>query len=187
MAAPPPRSRARSTPFLGCCPPAAVMLLLLLTYPLDLAPTSALPTPRRTRRRMGRPDNYAFLWGDAVTVCALQHALLHDGGERHQIGLGLARAAANRHLPFKSSSAPRCCCRSSFDRAVGDRVLVDLRFAVLDHRALVRLGLISDIDFRAIRECVCDDCGNIWRACCSCHHAASACKRYRFPITKQRA
>ena len=65
------------------------------------------------------------------------------------LGLWLA-LLLNKHMPFKAFVARRrAAAVHRADGAVGDRVLVDLRFAVLDHQlGLMKLGIINEyIDF----------------------------------------
>ena len=68
---------------------------------------------------------------------AVQHALLHGGGERLQVRARPVAGAAARtsNLPLQDllpRGHPAALHRA--DRAVGDRLLVDLRRAVLDHQ-----------------------------------------------------
>ena len=85
--------------------PAAVLLLLFLTYPLGLGVWLGF-----TDAKIGRPgefvglDNYAFLWGDSVTRLALFNTLFYTviaSILKFALGLWLA-LLLNRHLPFKT-------------------------------------------------------------------------------------
>ena len=82
-------------------------------------------------------ENYEFLWGDAVTRLALFNTIFYTTiASVIKFGLGLWLALLlNKHLPFKAVlSRGGAVAVHRADRAVGDRVLVDLRFAVLDHQ-----------------------------------------------------
>ena len=85
--------------------PAAVLLLLFLTYPLGLGVWLGF-----TDAKIGRPgefvglDNYEFLWGDSVTRLALFNTLFYTviaSILKFALGLWLA-LLLNRHLPFKT-------------------------------------------------------------------------------------
>ena len=118
--------------------PAAVVLLLFLTYPLGLGTWLGF-----TDTKIGRGgewiglENYEFLWGDAVTRLSVFNTLFYTvvaSVIKFVLGLWLA-LLLNKHLPFKSFiRADRAAALHRADRAVGDRLLVDLRRAVLDHQ-----------------------------------------------------
>ena len=85
--------------------PAAVLLLLFLTYPLGLGTWLGF-----TDAKIGRAgdwiglENYEFLWGDAVTRLALFNTLFYTVvASVIKFGLGLWLALLlNQQLPFKS-------------------------------------------------------------------------------------
>ena len=85
--------------------PAAVLLLLFLTYPLGLGVWLGF-----TDAKIGRPgewigwENYAFLWGDSVTRLALFNTLFYTFvASVLKFGLGLYLAVLlNRKLRFQS-------------------------------------------------------------------------------------
>src|SRR3954465_6422323 len=85
--------------------PAAVLLLLFLTYPLGLGTWLGF-----TDTKVGRAghwvglENYQFLWGDSVTRLALFNTLFYTVVAsiiKFALGLYLA-LLLNRHIPFKS-------------------------------------------------------------------------------------
>jgi multiple sugar transport system permease protein len=85
--------------------PAAVLLLLFLTYPLGLGVWLGF-----TDAKIGRAgvfvglENYEFLWGDSVTRLALFNTLFYTiiaSILKFLLGLWLAMLL-NRHLPFKT-------------------------------------------------------------------------------------
>jgi multiple sugar transport system permease protein len=85
--------------------PAAVLLLVFLTYPLGLGTWLGF-----TDQKIGRPgewvglDNFVFLWGDAVTRLALFNTIFYTAVAsviKFVLGLWLA-LLLDKHLPFKS-------------------------------------------------------------------------------------
>ena len=118
--------------------PAAALLLLFLTYPLGPRHLSRLHRRQdRPRRAVGRPREFRVPVGRRRHAArAVQHALLYDRRQRHQVrARPLARAAAQQAPPVQGGLAGgRAAAVHRADGAVGDRVLVDLRFAVLDHQ-----------------------------------------------------
>ena len=85
--------------------PAAVLLLLFLTYPLGLGTWLGF-----TDAKIGRPgqwvgiENFEYLWGDAVTRLALFNTLFYTivaSIFKFVLGLWLA-LLLNKHLPFKA-------------------------------------------------------------------------------------
>jgi multiple sugar transport system permease protein len=85
--------------------PAAVILLLFLTYPLGLGTWLGF-----TDTKIGRGgewiglENYEFLWGDAVTRLSVFNTLFYTvvaSVIKFALGLWLA-LLLNKHLPFKS-------------------------------------------------------------------------------------
>src|SRR3954447_7694565 len=101
------RQLLNSRNFLGLAflMPAAVLLLLFLTYPLGLGVWLGF-----TDTKIGREgqwiglENYQFLWGDSVTRLALFNTLFYTvvaSVIKFALGLWLAMLL-NRHIPFKS-------------------------------------------------------------------------------------
>jgi len=85
--------------------PAAVLLLVFLTYPLALGTWLGF-----TDTKVGRGgewvglENYVFLWGDSVTRLALFNTIFYTAIAsviKFVLGLWLA-LLLNKHLPFKS-------------------------------------------------------------------------------------
>src|SRR5881409_3942620 len=85
--------------------PAAVLLLLFLTYPLGLGTYLGF-----TDTKIGRSgvwiglENFEFLWGDDVTRLALFNTLFYTAVAsviKFALGLYLA-LLLNKHLPFKA-------------------------------------------------------------------------------------
>ena len=85
--------------------PAAVLLLVFLTYPLGLGTWLGF-----TDTKIGRGgawiglENYEFLWGDQVTRLALFNTLFYTAVAsvlKFALGLWLA-LLLNKHLPFKA-------------------------------------------------------------------------------------
>lgn len=85
--------------------PAAVLLLLFLTYPLGLGVWLGF-----TDEKVGRSgqwvglENYAFLWGDSVTQLALFNTIFYTAVAsviKFALGLWLA-ILLNEHIPFKT-------------------------------------------------------------------------------------
>jgi multiple sugar transport system permease protein len=85
--------------------PAAVLLLLFLTYPLGLGVWLGF-----TDTKIGRGgewigwDNYTYLWGDSVTRLALFNTLFYTAVAsviKFVLGLWLA-VLLNEHIPFKT-------------------------------------------------------------------------------------
>ncbi|HEY5634450.1 MAG TPA: sugar ABC transporter permease [Burkholderiaceae bacterium] len=86
--------------------PAAVLLLLFLTYPLGLGVWLGF-----TDTRIGRAgefiglENYAYLWGDSVTRLALFNTLFYTFAAsifKFLLGLWLA-LLLDKHIPFKTA------------------------------------------------------------------------------------
>ena len=133
-----------SKPFLIflCLLPALGILVLFLTYPLGLGVWLAF-----TDATIGRPgkfvglENYVWLFCDPVFRLAVFNTLFYTilaTVGKFALGLWLA-LLLNNNLPFKSLAARHPAgALDRADRAVGDRLLVDLRPAVLDH--LLRPG-----------------------------------------------
>ena len=115
--------------------PAGVLLLLFLTYPLGLGTWLGF-----TDTKIGRAgvwvglDNFRYLVGDAVAQLSLFNTLFYTAVAsvfKFALGLWLA-LLLNRHMPFKSLDPRRgAASLHRAHRALGDRLLVDLRLAVL--------------------------------------------------------
>ena len=118
--------------------PAAVLLLLFLTYPLGLGVWLGF-----TDTKIGRSgewvgiENYEFLWGDSVTRLALFNTFFYTvvacvievrAGTVARVAAEQASAVQGDHPRDRAAAVHRA------DRAVRDRVLVDLRLAVLGHQ-----------------------------------------------------
>ena len=117
--------------------PAAALLLVFLTYPLGLGVWLGFTDTRIGRaRHLHRPRELRVSLGrHRLLAVGLQHAALHDHRLDPEIrARPLAGAAAQRE-PAVQVLLPRhrAAALGRADRAVGHRLLVDLRFAVLDH------------------------------------------------------
>ena len=97
--------------------PAAVLLLLFLTYPLGLGVWLGF-----TDAKVGRPgewiglENYIFLAGDSVTQLALFNTLFYTtiaSAAKFFLGLWLA-LLLNKNIRFKSFFRAVICCPISF-------------------------------------------------------------------------
>ena len=117
--------------------PAAAFLILFLAYPLGLGVWLSF-----TDARIGRSgvfiglENYEWLWDDSTFWLSVFNTLLYTGvasAIKFAVGLYLA-LLLNENLPFKAIiRARRADPVHRADRALGDRVLVAVRRAVLDH------------------------------------------------------
>ena len=118
--------------------PAAALLLLFLTYPLGLGTWLGFTDAKIGRAgAVGRPRELPVPVGRRGHAArALQHALLHDRRERHQVRARAVARAAAQQAPAVQGGDPRDrpAAVHRADGAVRDRVLVDLRLAVLDHQ-----------------------------------------------------
>ena len=117
--------------------PAMAFLIFFLAYPLGLGIwISFTDAKHRTSRRIHRGRELRVAVGRLdLLALGLQHAALHLRRERDQIrGRPLSRAAVEREHAVQGDAA-RAGADSLHraDRAVGAGVLVDLRFAILDH------------------------------------------------------
>jgi multiple sugar transport system permease protein len=133
--------------------PAAAILLLFLTYPLGLGTWLGF-----TDQKVGRAgawiglDNFAFLWGDAVTRLALFNTLFYTFvASIIKFGLGLWLALIlNRRLPFKAFFRAVVLLPFIVPTALSALAfwwIYDAQFSVISW-TLVRLGLIHNyIDF----------------------------------------
>ena len=133
--------------------PAAVLLLLFLTYPLGLGTWLGF-----TDTKIGRPgvwvglDNYEYLWGDAVTRLALFNTLFYTTvASVIKFGLGLWLALLlNKNLPFKA--AFRAVVLLPFIvptalSAIAFWWIYDSQFSIISW-TLVKMGVIDQyIDF----------------------------------------
>src|SRR3954466_3876058 len=133
--------------------PAAVLLLLFLTYPLGLGFWLGF-----TDAKVGRAgewiglENFEYLWGDAVTRLALFNTIFYTvvaSVIKFVLGLWLA-VLLHKHLPFKS--AIRAIVLLPFIvptalSAIAFWWIYDSQFSVVSW-ALARMGLINQyIDF----------------------------------------
>src|SRR5215472_9897813 len=140
--------------------PAAVLLLLFLTYPLGLGTWLGF-----TDTKVGRPgvwvglENYEFLWNDSVTRLALFNTLFYTTiASVIQFALGLWLALLlNRNLPFKSFFRAVVLLPFIVPTALSAIAfwwLYDAQFSIISW-ALTKMGLIHQyIDFL----------GNPWNA-----------------------
>ena len=118
--------------------PAAVVLLLFLTYPLGLGTWLGF-----TDTKIGRGgewiglENYEFLWGDAVARLSVFNTLFYTVvASVIKFGARPLAGAAAQQAPAVQVVHPRdrAAAFHRADGAVGDRLLVDLRRAVFDHQ-----------------------------------------------------
>jgi len=133
--------------------PAALLLLVFLTYPLGLGTYLGF-----TDAKIGRPghwiglENFEYLWGDAVTRLALFNTLFYTVvASVFKFGLGLWLALLlNKHIPFKA--ALRAVVLLPFIvptalSAIAFWWIYDSQFSILSW-GLQKLGLIDQyIDF----------------------------------------
>jgi multiple sugar transport system permease protein len=133
--------------------PAAVLLLLFLTYPLGLGIWLGF-----TDTKIGRGghwiglENYAFLWGDSVTRLALFNTLFYTAVAsviKFVLGLWLA-ILLNEHIPFKTFFRTVILLPYIVPTALSAIAfwwIYDSQFSIVSW-ALVKLGWIhSYIDF----------------------------------------
>lgn len=133
--------------------PAAVLLLLFLTYPLGLGVWLGF-----TDTKIGRGgswiglENYQFLWGDAVTRLALFNTLFYTvvaSVVKFALGLWLA-LLLNERIPFKTFFRTVILLPYIVPTALSAIAfwwIYDSQFSIISW-ALVKLGLIdSYIDF----------------------------------------
>jgi len=133
--------------------PAALLLLLFLTYPLGLGTWLGF-----TDAKIGRAghfiglENFEFLWGDAVTRLALFNTLFYTfvaSVIKFMLGLWLA-LLLNKHLPFKA--VLRAVVLLPFIvptalSAIAFWWIYDSQFSIISW-ALLKMGLITEyIDF----------------------------------------
>jgi multiple sugar transport system permease protein len=133
--------------------PAAVLLLLFLTYPLGLGTWLGF-----TDAKIGRAghfigiENFEFLWGDAVTQLALFNTLFYTviaSVIKFALGLWLA-LLLNKHLPFKAILRAVVLLPFIVPTALSAIAfwwIYDSQFSIISW-ALLRLGWINEyIDF----------------------------------------
>ncbi|GHC83510.1 ABC transporter permease [Pseudorhodoferax aquiterrae] len=140
--------------------PAAVLLLLFLTYPLGLGTWLGF-----TDTKVGRPgvwiglENYIYLWNDAVTRLALFNTLFYTVvASVLKFGLGLWLALLlNKHIRFKTFFRAVILLPyivPTVLSAIAFWWIYDSQFSIISW-ALVKMGLIDHyIDFL----------GNEWNA-----------------------
>src|SRR5882672_4849065 len=133
--------------------PAAVLLLLFLTYPLGLGTWLGF-----TDTKIGREghwiglENFEFLWGDAVTRLALFNTLFYTVvASAIKFGLGLWLALLlNKHLPFKAFLRAIVLLPFIVPTALSAIAfwwIYDSQFSIISW-GLMRLGIIHEyIDF----------------------------------------
>ena len=176
--------------------PAAVLLLLFLTYPLGLGVWLGF-----TDTKIGRAgewiglENYEFLWGDSVTRLALFNTLFYTvvaSVLKFVLGLWLA-LLLNQHMPFKSFFRAVVLLPFIVPTALSAIAfwwIYDAQFSIISW-ALVKMGLIDHyIDFlgepveRALRRPSPPTSGaacRSWRSRCW-----PACRRSRRRSTRPR-
>jgi multiple sugar transport system permease protein len=133
--------------------PAAVLLLVFLTYPLGLGTWLGF-----TDAKVGRSGvwiglgNFEFLWNDAVTRLALFNTLFYTvvaSVIKFALGLWLA-VLLNKHLPFKAFLRAIVLLPFIVPTALSAIAfwwIYDSQFSILSW-ALVKMGLINQyIDF----------------------------------------
>ncbi|MGO4394051.1 carbohydrate ABC transporter permease [Variovorax sp. M-6] len=133
--------------------PAAVLLLLFLTYPLGLGTWLGF-----TDAKVGRPgewiglENYIFLWGDAVTRLALFNTLFYTvvaSVFKFLLGLWLA-VLLNKNIRFKTFFRAVILLPYIVPTALSAIAfwwIYDSQFSIISW-ALVKMGLIDHyIDF----------------------------------------
>ncbi|HSQ82648.1 MAG TPA: sugar ABC transporter permease [Casimicrobiaceae bacterium] len=133
--------------------PAALLLLVFLTYPLGLGTWLGF-----TDAKIGRPgewigiENFAYLWGDSVTRLALFNTIFYTvvaSVIKFVLGLWLA-LLLNKNLPFKSAVRAVVLLPFIVPTALSALAfwwIYDAQFSVISW-ALTRMGLIHQyIDF----------------------------------------
>jgi len=150
--------------------PAMGFLILFLAYPLGLGIWLSFTAQRSAASAIHRNREYEWLWDDAIFWLSVPHAAVHFVASALQIRDRLYLALLlNENMPFKAMLP-----RDGFDplhradRAVGAGVLVDLRFAILDHLVVAEaprpdhqnINFLGDTTWARI--CVISS-PNIWR------------------------
>jgi len=133
--------------------PAAVLLLLFLTYPLGLGTWLGF-----TDTKIGREghwiglENFEYLWGDAVTRLALFNTLFYTvvaSVIKFVLGLWLA-LLLNKHLPFKAFIRAIVLLPFIVPTALSAIAfwwIYDSQFSIISW-VLLKMGIISEyIDF----------------------------------------
>jgi multiple sugar transport system permease protein len=133
--------------------PAAVLLLVFLTYPLGLGTWLGF-----TDTKIGREghwiglENFEYLWGDAVTRLALFNTLFYTvvaSAIKFVLGLWLA-VLLNKHLPFKAFIRAIVLLPFIVPTALSAIAfwwIYDSQFSIISW-VLLRMGIISEyIDF----------------------------------------
>src|SRR5215475_12029204 len=133
--------------------PAAAVLLIFLTYPLGLGTWLGF-----TDTKIGRAgewiglENFAFIWGDAVTRLALFNTIFYTAVAsviKFALGLYLA-LLLNKHLPFKAFFRAVVLLPFIVPTALSALAfwwIYDAQFSVISW-ALTKMGLIHNyIDF----------------------------------------
>jgi len=133
--------------------PAALLLLVFLTYPLGLGTWLGF-----TDAKIGRPgewiglENFEYLWGDSVTRLALFNTIFYTvvaSAIKFVLGLWLA-LLLNKNLPFKSVVRAVVLLPFIVPTALSALAfwwIYDAQFSVISW-ALTRMGLIHQyIDF----------------------------------------
>jgi multiple sugar transport system permease protein len=151
--------------------PAALVLLVFLTYPLGLGTWLGF-----TDTKVGRPgvwvglENFIFLWGDEVTRLALFNTLFYTivaSIIKFVLGLWLA-LLLNKHMPFKAFVRAIVLLPFIVPTALSAIAfwwIYDSQFSILSW-TLVKLGWIdSYIDFLGEPWLACASviAANIWR------------------------
>ncbi len=118
--------------------PAAVLLLLFLTYPLGLGMWLGFTDAKVGRRGhwIGL-DNFVYLCGDSVTRLSLFNTLFYTVVAsiiKFALGPVAGDAAEPAHAVQVLHPRRGAAAVHRADGAVGDRLLVDLRLAVLGHQ-----------------------------------------------------
>ena len=133
--------------------PAAVLLLLFLTYPLGLGTWLGF-----TDTKIGREghwiglENFEYLWGDAVTRLALFNTIFYTvvaSVIKFVLGLWLA-VLLNKHLPFKAFIRAIVLLPFIVPTALSAIAfwwIYDSQFSIISW-VLLRMGIITEyIDF----------------------------------------
>jgi multiple sugar transport system permease protein len=133
--------------------PAALVLIVFLTYPLGLGTWLGF-----TDAKVGRPgqwigiDNFEFLWNDAVTRLALFNTIFYTAVAsvvKFALGLWLA-LLLNKHLPFKAFFRAIVLLPFIVPTALSALAfwwIYDAQFSVISW-LLMKMGLIHEyIDF----------------------------------------
>ena len=176
--------------------PAAVLLLLFLTYPLGLGTWLGF-----TDTKIGRAgswiglENFEFLWGDAVTRLALFNTIFYTTVAsviKFALGLWLA-LLLNKHLPFKAFLRAIVLLPFIVPTALSAIAfwwIYDSQFSIISW-ALMRMGLIHEyIDFlgEPWNARFSTIAANVWRGVPSSRSRCSPdCRRSRRRTTRRRA